>query len=226
MRALRRVLAVVLRPIILPVMVNYMLSLMWAIGINQSSAVLFLTPQKAGGYGLTLWAVGYLTFAPILGVFIGEILGHWGNEWIAKRYVERHGGLFKPEARLAAIYPATVLMVSGVALVGQALGHRLHWAAIAFGWAMYVTGYMILSVAVTAYVLDAYPSAPGELSALLNLARILGGFSVGYFQLDWGTAVGFDESFGVQAAIIGAAQLILIGLHFYGEKLRSKGGPL
>lgn len=44
--------------------------------------------------------------------------------------------------------------------------------------------------------LDCYPSASGEVSAAINLGRTTGGFAVGYFQLEWGMASGFDVSFG------------------------------
>ncbi len=97
-------------------------------------------------------------------------------------------------------------------IVGQALGHHLHWVAIVFGWGMYVVGCLIASVAITAYALDSYPTGSGEVSALINFARIIGtaaptflrvtltstgGFSVGYFQLDWGEKNGYDVSFGI-----------------------------
>jgi hypothetical protein len=40
----------------------------------------------------------------------------------------------------------------------------------------------------------------GEISALLNLARILGGFSVAYFQVPWAAKHGALQTFGVEAA--------------------------
>lgn len=202
------------------------MNFMWAIGINQTSSILFETPRKEGGYGFGPLSVGYLCFTPIIGVLIGELIGNWGNDWLANTYIRTHGGVFKPEARLPAIYPSQLLMVAGLVLVGQALKHVLHWTALAFGWGMYVVGYMIVSVAITAYALDAYPTAPGEVSAFINFARIIGGFAVGYFQLDWGLHSGFDVSFGVQAAVVGASMLIVVVLNIWGEKIRAKGGKL
>lgn len=114
----------------------------------------------------------------------------------------------------------------GLILVGQALQHHLSWVVVAFGWGMYVAGVMIASVPVMAYALDSYPNAPGEVSAWINFARVIGGFSVGYFQEQWGLKAGFDVSFGIQAAIVGAAALIILGLQIGGEKLRVMGGTL
>lgn len=40
----------------------------------------------------------------------------------------------------------------------------------------------------------------GEISALLNLARILGGFGVAYFQVPWAVKHGALRTFGAEAA--------------------------
>ena len=40
----------------------------------------------------------------------------------------------------------------------------------------------------------------GEISALINLARTLGGFSVAYFQVPWAEKHGALQTFGVEAA--------------------------
>ena len=60
---------------------------------------------------------------------------------------------------------------------------------------------MLVSVAITAYSLDCFLRNPAEVAAWLNLARTIGGFSIGYFQQPWGAKDGYDISFGVQAAI-------------------------
>lgn len=155
------------------------MNMMWAIGINQTSAILFATPVEAGGYGFSQNAVGYLFFAPIAGVAIGEIFGHFVNDFVAARYVAKHDGFFVPEGRLSPIYFSALFSIPGLVLIGQALGLHLQWAAIVVGWGMFVFGYMVASVAITAYALDSYPTAAGEVSALINFARLIGGFSVG-----------------------------------------------
>lgn len=51
-----------------------------------------------------------------------------------------------------------------------------------------------------AYANDCFPKYPGEISALLNLARVFGGFSVAYFQVPWATKHGALQTFGCEAA--------------------------
>jgi hypothetical protein len=155
------------------------MNLMWGVGINQTSSILFAIPAAEGGYGFSQNAVGYLFFAPIIAVALGEAFGHYFNDFLLHLYVRKHGGVFVPEARLTPIYLSTVFMVPGLVLIGQALGHHLHWAAIVMGWGMFVFGYMVASVAIQAYVLDSYPTASGEVASLINFARLIGGFSVG-----------------------------------------------
>lgn len=199
---------------------------MWAVGINITSSILLATPVAAGGYGFNANATGYLYFTPVVAVLLGELFGHFFNDFLAARYVRQHAGVFKPEARLWTNYIAAFFMIPGLILVGQALQLHLSYAAIVMGWGMYVFGVMCASVAVTAYALDCYPSAAGEVSAFLNFARTVGGFAVGYFQQPWGQRSGYATSFGVQAVFVAVAVAILVVLHVFGPRMREKGGAL
>lgn len=156
----------------------------------------------------------------------GEVFGHYFNDFVARRYVRKHNGVFEPEARLYTIYISSVFMIVGLVLLGQALFHRLSAAAVVMGWGLHSFGIMTASVAVTAYVLDSYPTAPAEVSGWSNFARAIGGFGVGYFQQPWGAKVGYDVSFGTQAAIVAAGVVIVAIVHRYGHILRLKAGPV
>ncbi|EXJ68979.1 uncharacterized protein A1O5_07914 [Cladophialophora psammophila CBS 110553] len=209
--------AVLIKPLMLPILVYFCLYFMWATGVNITAAVLLGTPEDVGGYGFSPKASGFIYFAPAIGVTLGEALGHWLNDWNAARYTRRHDGLFKAEARLPVTYLGTIIMT---------FKHHLHWLGIAFGWGIYIFGAMLSSVAITTYALECYPQASGEVSAFINFMRVMGGFAVGYFQQPWGVSVGYGASFGTQAAVIVAAGGILIFIYFYEERLRVKGRPL
>jgi len=147
------------------------MSFMWAVGINITSTILLETPIAAGGYGFNSRAVGFLYFTPLVAVSLGEFFGHFFNDWAANRYIRKHAGLFKPEARLITNYIAAGFMIPGLIIVGQTLEKHLSYAGIIMGWGMYVFGVMLATVAVTAYALDSYPNASSEVSGLLNFAR-------------------------------------------------------
>jgi hypothetical protein len=51
-----------------------------------------------------------------------------------------------------------------------------------------------------AYANDCFPRHQGEISALMNLARTLGGFSIAYFQVSWVTKHGALQTLGCEAA--------------------------
>lgn len=44
---------------------------------------------------------------------------------------------------------------------------------------------LITTVVTYAYLNNVEPYLAGEMSALINLARVLGGFAVPYFQVSW-----------------------------------------
>ena len=201
-----------------------MLVFAWSIGINISTTILFATPVTYGGYGYTNKGVGFLYFTPIVGIFLGELFGHYFNDWIARRYIHRHKGVFEPEVRLWMIYISIIIMIPALVLVGFGLRYHLNVAAIIFGWGGFSFGVMTMSVAVTAYALDSYPTVPAELGGWITFARTTGGFSIGFFQQPWLAAVGADASFGTQAAVVAVAAIPVLLLTFYGHKLRTKYG--
>ena len=162
-RCYARLAEVLFKPVIPLMMMFYLVTFMWSIGINVTSSILLQTPVEAGGYGFSSVACGYMYFTPFVAILIGELFGHYFNDWIATRYVKKHNGLFVPEARLwTKNYVGGVFMVPGLVLVGQTLEHHLHWAGIVLGWGMFQFGVMIVSVATVAYVLDCYPPRPAK----------------------------------------------------------------
>ena len=213
-------LAVCFKPVIPSAIVIYGVIFMWSIGINQSSAILLETPQKAGGYGLSARTIGYIYFTPIVATIIGEVFGHFYNDYLLRRNTRRHQGTTVPEVRLWAIYPMAPQMVVGLVLVGQTLEKDLHWAGIIFGWGSYQLGVMVVSVAVVAYIFDCYPGNAYEVSALINFGRALFGFVVGYFQQDWGENQGFDVSFELQAVVTVICYAAIVSVHRWGKLWR------
>ena len=59
------------------------------------------------------------------------------------------------------------------------------------------------------------------MSALLNLARVLGGFSVTYFQVPWALKHGALQTFGCEAAVVAGLFLLVVpALQIKGRYLR------
>ena len=85
-----------------------------------------------------------------------------------------------------ACYLAVPFFVCGFIVIGASFQKHLSLGAVIMGWGIAEFSIMINTVAVYAYLNDAFPRHQGEVSALINLARVLGGmfkcqFSVSAF---------------------------------------------
>ncbi len=104
-------------------------------------------------------------------------------------------------------------------MLGDALKKHDSVAALVMGWGIAMVALMVNTVVVCtslynvrtaredsgfftldAYANDCFPKHQGEISALINLARTMGGFSVAYFQVPWATKRGPLVALGCEAA--------------------------
>ena len=119
-----------------------------------------------------------------------------------------------------ACYIAIPLYICGFVVLGAALQKHDSVGAVVIGWGMAEVAIMVNTVVVCtclcvrwhttredprpspldAYANDCFPKHQGEISALINLARVLGGFGVAYFQVPWATKHGALQTFGCEAA--------------------------
>ena len=63
-------------------------------------------------------------------------------------------------------------MIPSLFLTGKSLDHNLTYVGIVFGWELVQFGILVISVATVIYVLDCYPNASAEVSALINFVRV------------------------------------------------------
>ncbi|KAJ3498844.1 hypothetical protein NLJ89_g10169 [Agrocybe chaxingu] len=195
----------------------------FSIGINVTNAVFLELPISMGGYQFSQFAIagGYAT--PIVAVLIGELVGRYANDFIMNFSIRRNKGVFEAESRLWACYIAMPLYICGFVTLGAAFQKHLSVGALIMGWGIAELAVMINTVAIYAYCNDAFPKHQGEISALINLARTLGGFSVAYFQVPWATKNGAIQTFGCEAAIvIGLFVLLVPLLQWKGGNMREK----
>ncbi|KAI0088615.1 MFS general substrate transporter [Irpex rosettiformis] len=181
----------------------------FSVGINGTNNIFLKTP-KPEGYGFSQFAVAGCYGTPVVAVVLGELLGRYMNDFIMNFSIRRNNGVFKSENRLWSCYVAVVLYVVGMVLMGAAFQDHLTIAAFIIGWGLVEIATMVNTVAIYAYLNDSFPKFQGETSALLNLARILGGFSVTYFQVPWASRNGALQTFGCEAAVAAGLFLIIV----------------
>jgi len=214
---------VVWRPHLLMILIFEGMLFGFGIGINVTNAVFLGTPVAEGGYGFSQFAIagGYGT--PIVSVILGELAGRYLNDWIMNVCIRRNKGVFEAESRLWTCYVAIPLYLCGFITLGAAIQKHLSVAALIMGWGIAEFSIMIATVSVYAYCNDAFPKHQGEISALVNLARTLGGFAVAYFQVPWALGHGAIQTFGCEAAIvIGLFVLVVPFLQWRGRYLRER----
>jgi hypothetical protein len=102
-----------------------LLALSWIFGIAQCIIILLGTPDTLDGYGLSGNSLSFFYFAPLAGLILGEVFGHWFIDFTTKRFTRKNHGIFTPEARMLPIYTSTFFTAGGLILVGQALEKHL-----------------------------------------------------------------------------------------------------
>ncbi|KAF8260910.1 major facilitator superfamily domain-containing protein [Lactarius quietus] len=187
------------RPHLLGILVFEALLFGFGIGINVTNAVFLGSPPPLG-YGFSPYAIAGAYGTPMVAVFIGELIGHFLNDAIMHVTARRNKGVFEAENRLWACYIAVLLYVCGFVVLGTTFQKHLSVGALVLGWGIAQVSIMVNTVAVYSYANDCFPKHQGEISALLNLARTLGGFGVAYFQVPWATKRGALQTFGCEAA--------------------------
>ena len=179
-----------------------------------------------GIYHFTFLQLGGFYVAPVVGAAIGQLGGHWLHDLVGRVYMRRHEGVIVPEARLIIIWFVTPIYLIAQNIMGASLSQHWPYQALAFGWFLHNMCAIIITTAVYAYLLDAYPEGSGESAAWLNAARTWGGFVVGYVQIIWVQAIGFQKTYGIQSAIVAAIFFLVVFLQFYGSELRHSQGPM
>ncbi len=207
-------------------MIFYSIVFMWFLGVAISSSILLETPTSLGGYNMGHIGVGCMFITPIIGMLIGEGIGHRLNDYLVYLYGTRHKGLYVPEIRLHTVYMSVLLIVPGLILIGQTLHRHLPVVALVFGWGMNAVGILMLLVALLSYALDCYPSASGEVSALINIGRVALGFSVGDFQQELVRSKDLTFLLDCKPAVVVVAYIICGSVHKYGSRMSTWAGPV
>ncbi|KAL2836398.1 major facilitator superfamily domain-containing protein [Aspergillus pseudoustus] len=220
-QAMLRSLHILQKPVVVLVLIYYICIFAWLVAINATLPMI-LTEQ----YGFGSKQIGFMYFAPVLAAILAYLIGHWLHDLLAHAYTSRNHGRFDPESQLIIVWLAIPFMVSGLVIVGFALGRNYHYMLVALGWAFYTFGVIVNSASVNMYLLNSYPEASPEVGMWINFAPTAGGFIISYFQVQWVSGVGAEVAFGTQAAICLAVFSIVAVLQLFGRRLREVGEEL
>ncbi|KAK2871772.1 hypothetical protein FQN49_002839, partial [Arthroderma sp. PD_2] len=219
--AVMRSVIVICKPPMFISCIYYLMTFAWVVGINTTLSV-FLVPL----YNFGPKQIGFFYFTPVVAAILGEVAGHWLHDRVANLAASRNQGRFEPEARYIATWVASPFIFVGLILLGFALERGYHYMLSSLGWGLYVFGIMITTVATSAYALDSYPEASGEVAAWLGFSRSTAGFIVSYFMIRWAGDQGPIRQFGAMMGICVFAFVLLLIFQFFGKRMRRWAGPV
>ncbi|KAK7002476.1 efflux pump rdc3 [Favolaschia claudopus] len=212
-------LRVVWRPHALMIMVFGGVEFGMSIGITVTNAI-FLGSSPPTGFGFSQTQIAAMYATPIVATIFGEIIGRYGNDFIASFGIRRNKGVFEAEMRLWMCYVSLPLYITGFLVMGHGFEVRNIPATI-MGWGIGQIAIMLNTTAIYAYLQDSFPRHHGEVSALFNFFRTMSGFAVIYFQGPWLEARGGFRVFGSEAAIVvGLFILVVPFMQWKGASLR------
>jgi len=224
-RCFAGLLSVIWRPNVIAMMFYVGISFGLSIGINVTTAQFIGEPRVAGGYGFKQDIIATIYLTPIVGIILGEVIGRYLNDWLADRLIKRNNGVFVAEMRLWALWIAVPLFVLGMCLYGYAIQQKSFVALMVIGWGLFEIAIMITVIGTINYERDCYPRHAGEIAALVNLSRTLGGFAIPYWQYPWAVEHGALKEAGWEVGIIAGLFLLIVPLlQWKGEALRHRFG--
>lgn len=186
-----------------------MVNFTWPIGITVTISSFLLPPP----YLLTPVQDASMRWAGIIGALLGFVFGYFFNAWIyfssSPSGVSRRAN-WRPEYRLHGVWGPIFSMAIGLVLYGLTLNFQKSWVGLAFGWILVNLGMIASTVAITAFALEKYPAYATIVSAIINMWRTCGGFSVGYFQPSWIARSGVGVVFGLQAVVVSVCIVLFI----------------
>ncbi|CAC9889531.1 unnamed protein product [Aureobasidium pullulans] len=171
-------------------------------------------------YNLNASGVGYLSLGPFAGGVIGSLLLGIILDPMIKWMSKRNNGIYEPEYRLVAMIGG---LVSGGALMawGYMLQHAVDVYACAAVHGIVLFGVICVTIATSAYALDAYRDMSNEMfiAGMVFKNFLFYGFS--YFVNAWTATAGPAHVFIVFGGVVFALTITTVPLYIFGKRYRN-----
>lgn len=180
------------------------------------SAVLSSAPDNFG-----VAAVAYTNFAFLAGGIVGLCTAGPISDWYVRWATRRNGNIREPEFRLPVLIPYFVLSVVGIVIGACGEQFAWHWATVVVvGYGL--TGLTVTSVPTisTAYAVDCYKAAAGEIMVVGTVIKNTCGFAMSYWVPQLTASKGYLTPVMVQLGLVAGPLLFTLPVYFFGKSLR------
>ncbi|KAF7185563.1 Efflux pump radE [Pseudocercospora fuligena] len=174
----------------------------WFIMVGVQIPIILSEPPSQGGYGFSPLGVSNFYFSAWIGALFGVAYGILVNDRFPKLLQKRNSGIWRVEYRLhCAWLPSLVVGPIGCGIFGAALLYHWHYIVLALAEVFIVFAAVAAVPPQTNYIIEIWKSHPQEVSAALNVWRIVFAITVQFFYAPWVAKVGVQWVWGTAAFV-------------------------
>ncbi|KAG1744785.1 major facilitator superfamily domain-containing protein [Suillus lakei] len=174
---------------------------------------IYQQPVGIAGLHYIALGIGLLGSSQLNGKTLDKIYTHFKN---------KNGGVGKPEFRLPAMFPATLLLPIGCLIAGWSAQAHTHWIVPDIGITVVGAGTVLNFQCIQIYIVDCFTLHAASALAAICFLRSLAGFGFPLFAPAMYSALGFgkgDTILAVVAIVIGCPAPWIFW--HYGERIRN-----
>lgn len=145
--------------------------------------------QERYGQSLTTSGLNYIAF--VVGELTAASIGSILTDRIWKRLTEKRDNNEAPEYRVPLMLPGALIMASGLLMYGWSAQTRSFWFILDVGVGMVGCGLLLVSQAVQAYTIDAFPDHVNSASSVSQLLSSIFAFAFPLFGPKLYSVLGF-----------------------------------
>ncbi|GME50715.1 Major facilitator superfamily [Neofusicoccum parvum] len=176
------------------------------------------------------WANTSVSLIQLGQIFIAALclpLLGWATDKTATWMARRRNGIHEPENRLVNLVFPLLFNLMLTALYGDCVQNpgKYHWMLVVVTVNAYLLILLAGSTVGTTYLVDAHPKRAGAILVVIPVTRGLVSFGISKRTVDYISAIGALNTFGVYTGVGGIFFFMGIGVFFYGKRMRKFCAP-
>ncbi|KAJ5883231.1 uncharacterized protein N7473_010117 [Penicillium subrubescens] len=171
-------------------------------------------------YDFTVWQVGLVWIAGIVGNLLGIPFGGYFSDWVANRATSKNGGVREPEMRLPAVSIAMITYPGSLLLYGLGINYKAHWIVPTLGIFLFSFGSSAAIGITVVYTIDCYRPIAGEVVVSQVVFKSFITFLMSFYANPWVDRDGYAGAFGAMAGFSFIILALWIPLYIWGKQIR------